>query len=386
MNNKAIFRKNWYSLLFLCVSCGTILLASFDGTIYGTEKNISVTPTVNAQEVKFLDISNTNLDFKFLNTVFATQAIMQNAIWRPTIDQIAITYYKDTKIDIIDIAGNLIYTLKTPSKVAPSLGVTHMTWSPDGRFLATAFEDEAVNIWDFSKDPLEQPIQITYPGRIPFLTFSADSRRLLVAWGFSLQRELTIWEVNTGRLIQKLAIDLENEPADEKVLNWVLWSPNGKYFATSTFRRDLRLWNAGLLTIIKRAGEGNCGWGCGDRNATWSPDSKAIAMVRCFQSRGGGCEPQVWDIASNQINAPSFPVDYRLFGSKLEWSSDSSYIAGSDVYNKIVYLWDAKTLEPAAKFIGFKVPPQWIGWNTDESKFMMATSKEISLWDVSRIK
>jgi len=93
-------------------------------------------------------------------------------------------------------------TSKTPYRILPLLRghvgyVWRMTFSPDGRYLATGSWDSTIKVWDLKaleKDPKAEPVTLRgHAGVIYGLAFSPDGR-LASGSGSTRHGEIKVWD------------------------------------------------------------------------------------------------------------------------------------------------------------------------------------------------
>ena len=115
--------------------------------------------------------------------------------------------------------------VKTSKPIARLTGhqkvVNHVSFSPDGRTIASASFDNAVKLWNAR----DGKFLLTLRGHVSPVyqcSFSADSRLLVSS---SKDTTLKVWDVRTG----KLHTDL---PGHQDEVFAVDWSPDGKKVAS----------------------------------------------------------------------------------------------------------------------------------------------------------
>lgn len=110
--------------------------------------------------------------------------------------------------------------------------VRAVTFSPDGRMLATGGFDGAVYLWDpVTGQPLGPPLDSNV-GPIYSMAFSLNGQLLAVG---GTDPTVRLWEPATGRLIDKVSTSLTQT-------NAVAFSPDGR-LATAGADHRVRLWN-----------------------------------------------------------------------------------------------------------------------------------------------
>ncbi|KIW01327.1 uncharacterized protein PV09_07102 [Verruconis gallopava] len=153
----------------------------------------------------------------------------------------AATINKRTSERLISASDdNLVYLWDpsgpTPTKPVARLNghqkqINHVTFSPDGLYIASASFDNSVKLWN-SRDG---KFILTFRGHLAPVyqcAFSADSRLLVSS---SKDTTLKCWDVRTG----KLATDL---PGHQDEVYAVDWSPDGKCVGSGGKDRAVRLW------------------------------------------------------------------------------------------------------------------------------------------------
>jgi WD40 repeat protein len=200
---------------------------------------------------------------------------------------------------------------------------TSMEWSPDSQYLAVAFMNGTVNIWDTQTGEQVTILGVT---KVLDLAWSSDAKHLIT---LSQYESLIVWDIKTSKRLRSL-----NEPT-----SWVMelaWSPDGSRLAWGREDGEIVIWDpVGEKTL--HSFRDPTGW---VRNLTWSPDGKQLAS-------GGNSTIIIWDIQKGkQVHQWSLPTQ-ALFG--LVWSPDGNRLA-SVSYDGTINIWDPATGELVRSF------------------------------------
>lgn len=192
----------------------------------------------------------------------------------------------------------------------PSTGYG-IDFSPNGLTLAVSTQDGLVLIIDAATAQVLKLLPV--PDQALDVRFSGDGQRLAaVTWG----GEFYLWRVEDGSLVAK-------SDRHTAALTRIGRSLDGRYFVTSGYRGDIRVWNAEDGTVAMSLGDGASAY------ATCAIHGDTIAFAT--RSRGvwltnwrGGAQPRVLDERSGMRHVEFAPDGRRLLG------------AGTD---GLVYLW-----------------------------------------------
>jgi WD40 repeat protein len=187
-------------------------------------------------------------------------------------------------VRLVDLAsGSVVRRLAHPEAVA------NMSWSPDGKTLATACLDNRIHLWDATSWREQAPLT-GHRWEVDNVAFD-PSGRWLASFGWDMT--LRVWEVATRRQIMNLeeirVLDFRSQGglavsalAGRKVQIWSFWpsdivqelhpddratqhlrfSPDSRWLATGGFNAELRLWDLDAgREVLHRSGEQVGLWG-----------------------------------------------------------------------------------------------------------------------------
>lgn len=200
-------------------------------------------------------------------------------------------------------------------------GIRSVSFSPNGQTLASGGFDLSIRLWNVANGQCIQILQ----GHISWVfdvSFSPDGE--IIASGGD-DNTIRLWNVHNGQCINVLS--------EHNSAVWsVRFSPNGKLLASGSFDCSIRLWNVENWQCLKVLQ----GHKAGLRTINFSPNGKILA------SSGNDCSVRLWDVKSGKC----FKV---LKGHKSEvWSvnfSPDGKILASGSQDETIKLWDVETGE-----------------------------------------
>lgn len=242
--------------------------------------------------------------------------------------------------------------------------VESLSFSADGKTLATGDDDGSIGIWDVGAKALSD-VYKGHAAETNAVTFSPDGRTL---YSGSYDGSTIAWDVSgTRRLGRAFAIarDATNWSSDI--------SPDGSMFAVAPGPNRAELWSAATRTIVRplRAPFGD------PHDVHFSPDGTLLAVA-------GTKYAVVWDVRTGKIRK-TFSVGTGQTGGSnaVAFSPDSRVVAVAGTGNAIG-LYDLRTGEPTAKLPGVDGTPQAIRFSPDGTLLASATlSGNVDLWDVA---
>jgi WD40 repeat protein len=197
--------------------------------------------------------------------------------------------------------------------------VLALSWSPDGRRLASAnWRDATVRVWDADTGK-EVLSPLPHPNHVYSVAFSPDGKRLASADDGARVR---VWDAVRGQLLFTLTGLGQGNSS-------VCWSPDGRRLAASASGHAIKIWDADGNALGELAGHA-------DRVSSlrWSPDGRKLA------SAGWDGTVKVWDPAAGTLLRTVRGASVEKFEGALGWTPDSKSLAGA-CRDLAVRVWDA---------------------------------------------
>ncbi|ODV61144.1 chromatin-silencing transcriptional regulator TUP1 [Ascoidea rubescens DSM 1968] len=127
-----------------------------------------------------------------------------------------------------------------PEANSGDLYIRAVTFSPDGKYLATGAEDKLIRIWDLSSRSVIQYLK-GHEQDIYSLDYFPDGTKLVSGSG---DKSVRIWDLNTSQTSLTLAI--------EDGVTTVAVSPDSSLIAAGSLDRIVRVWNASSGFLVDR--------------------------------------------------------------------------------------------------------------------------------------
>jgi WD40 repeat protein len=275
--------------------------------------------------------------------------------------------------------------------------VRSLSWSPDGKKLASGGDDHTVQIWDAR----QLTALYTYHGhaaRVNAVAWSPPDGNYL---GSADQNGVVqIWQATTGG---------STFPTADQAATVVEWSHNGKYFA-SGYGETIQVQEAetsNVVAVFTRHVDTVL-------TLSWSPDDTLIAtgsidgalyvwkietgeihmsskrdhpLQAVRWSRDGKVASGYQDGSLAVVDATSkktvFSSGGKLAVQEIIWSYDSKQIATLDA-NGNVSLWDIVSGKSRLRLTYTGYPSQSIAWSPDDTRIVSGGNDgTIQLWDVA---
>lgn len=307
---------------------------------------------------------------------------------------------KDGIIKLWDIASGL----EIRSLGESSLGVTAIAFSPDGRLLASGGNDSSVKLWNVETG---KELVSLYGGShsIVSVKFSRDGKILASA---SLTGVLKLWSTETGKELRTLV-------GHTDYVLFMTLSPDGKMIASGGFNQTIILWNIETGHAIKTFNGGLDTVS----SASFSPNGKILALssyynnviklldietvkpiktLRDHSERGSYVEfspvenifltksinygIMLWNAETGKVIKTLASKDNNVIS--VAFSPDGKLIASGHLIDRSVKLWDVKTGNLLTTFEGHSDSVNSITFNQEETSLAFISGyTRIKAWHLN---
>jgi WD40 repeat protein/tetratricopeptide (TPR) repeat protein len=265
------------------------------------------------------------------------------------------------------------------------LVITAVTFSQDGKHLATASADKTVKIWQVPAAKLQQTLT-GHTDEVLGVAFSGDGTRVATT---SADKTAIIWETTSGKKLQTLL-------GHKARVFGVTFSPDGRVVATASGDGTARVWDASsgkdLLTLS------------GSRPREEQPESVFAVAFNSTGNRlitaGSGSVARIWEVPSGRLVLPlAVPPD--AFSDQRDDFSDPAISAvalspdnrrvATEIWTGAVHVWDLESGELLHSIPrGGRALLNGLAFTPDGAELAVANASEVpagvNIWNVNEEK
>lgn len=241
-----------------------------------------------------------------------------------------------------------------------------VAFSRDSALLASACVDGSIKIWDVASG--KEVVTLAEHAFVVWsVAFSPDGA-LLASTG--QDRTIKFWDVKTWELQRTISGSKTNPEGHRSTINALVFSPDGKTLATAGMDKTVRLWNTSTGELL-RIMEGHTGW---IRAIAFSPSGETVA------SGSMDATIRLWNVASGQHH--STLLGHTSEVTSVTFRDDNTLASGSG--NNIAKVWDVTTRQ-SRTFKGHGSVIWSVAFSPDGLQLASGSyDQTVKLWDLAK--
>ncbi|MCY4569002.1 MAG: caspase family protein [Candidatus Poribacteria bacterium] len=242
--------------------------------------------------------------------------------------------------------------------------VTSVAFSLDGKLLASTSLDGYVRLWHVSSE--SRRISLRHGGWVESVAFSPDGKTL-VSGGGDQEGTLILWNVPQKR-------DIATFSQHEGPIESIAFSPDGQMLASASRDRTIKLWDIDSQHMRKTlSGHSNV-----VHAVAFSPDGETLAS----SSRDNTIK--LWKVSSGE-NLATFEIQNNLYvyAEAIAFSPDGQFLASACV-DYTVKLWDIVNHRKVATLTGHHGGVTSVAFSPDGRTLASGSrDRTVLLWDLA---
>ena len=250
-------------------------------------------------------------------------------------------------------------------QVGHSKPVRSVSFSPNGKTLASAGNDRIIKLWDVATGEVLRTLK-GHTGAVESITFSPDGRTLASG---SWDSTIKLWDVPSGKIICTLK-GHNNQGRNDRITS-VAFCPNGKILASGSYDHTIKLWDVVTGKELRTL----TGHTDTVLSVAFSPDGKMLA------SGSEDHSIKLWNVTTGQV-LQTFP-DSSDWVTSVAFSPDGKKLASGSLDN-IIKLWDVASGKELRSLEGHTSYVNSVNFSPDGKTLASGSNDNtVKLWDVA---
>lgn len=248
----------------------------------------------------------------------------------------------------------------------PHGSINSAVFSHDGKMIATASDDNRVNVWPRGYHGCT-PVRtlLGHIGPVYFVDFSPDDSRLVSA---SADGTARVWDAKTGNPVLTL----------KTKHGWVYTAayshdPAGRYIVTGEFGKSATVWDAHRGMPVRSLPHQDR-----VRSAEFSPDNSRVLTAEYGSSRKPVARVWDWRTGNEVFHIPLDPKSGFLY--RATYSHNGRVIATAST-DGIIRIWDARSGTPVGAAYGPNAHANFVAFSPDDHTIAVGfNDRSARLW------
>ncbi|AKG20075.1 NACHT and WD repeat domain-containing protein [Calothrix sp. 336/3] len=256
---------------------------------------------------------------------------------------------------------NTVHSLAAPHTLGGHAEqVNGVSFSPDGKTLASASNDNTVKLWDTDTGKLLKSLT-GHTEWVNGVSFSPDGKTLASASG---DNTVKLWDTATGKVIKTLTGHIDS-------VNGVSFSPDGKTLASASGDNTVKIWDTATGKVIKTL-TGHTDF---VHRVSFSPDRKTLA------STSNDNTVKLWDTATGKVL--NTLTGHKNWVNGVSFSPDGKTLASASA-DDTVKIWDTATGKVLNTLTGHEGDVSEVSFSPNGKMLASASYDDtVKLWDTA---
>jgi WD40 repeat protein len=257
-----------------------------------------------------------------------------------------------------------------PQETTDSQRVYSVTFSPDGKTLASGGEDKIIKLWDVATGRKLKRLT-GHTGEVRAVAFSPDGR-MLASGG--IDKTIKLWNVDSGQELRSLA----GHPDGARS---VAFSPDGRTLASGGMDKSVTFWDVETGHELRSLASDTVPF----ESVAFSPDGRKLAS-------GNGSMVKVWDVSSGHDLTSLGTLSYEFPASSMgrvfiptaiAFSPDGRSLA-SVTDDRTIKMWDLTSGRELPSVAGSAAQVYAVAYTSDGRVLALGNDDSSEkLWDMA---